>query len=222
MRIALVLCLASLAACTHQFLAIPGTSVVNEHAGPGVATDQAPSASVTSGQAAMAAGDEMTVHIDFGAITEIEVTQIAIWTGVADAIYAHEWIRTLTPEEQDAGAIDLSLFVLADRPEQGFCPVDYRGKRTHCIGEIDQGTAFVSFRAQNDAGASMGAPIDFQVAPLTPADEPVECAAYTFDTCCSGAGTIECYLVESACSCPAGTADGGLVSDGARRCTCPG
>ncbi len=213
-----------LAACQHQYLAIPGaTPVPVGDVGLDTTDEASPSWTLSQGEIPDEVDESVTIDIPLDGAWSFEVTEIVftVWQ-TATLSYAEYWVYEIQEEERAAGVVKLTIQILSAPPSEQACSRWHVGTRT-CFGRVDEGITTTSFFLSDDAGtASLGAEVPITLAPLdAAAGGPGECL--TFEECCSdvpGYDVLACP-VEASCGCPAGTTDDGVKTDGFRQCLCP-
>lgn len=215
-----LVCAALVAGCgSHQYVAIPGATAVEEDIALPVIGMQPPVVTVPQGSSHLVVGQSTTLHIDFGVVTDMTVTQLLIYGPDFDG----HWLWELTPEEVLAGSLDLDFQVLDAEPESTSCRRGNHGSGT-CYQEADSGVSALFATTANDSGTGYGARIPVVVDPLSGESQSSTCDSFTKEDCCAGSqgiSAVACYVAPP-CGCPTGTDGNGVQGDGTTMCLCPG
>ncbi|MDP2315304.1 MAG: hypothetical protein Q8P41_20570 [Pseudomonadota bacterium] len=214
-----------LAACQHQYLAIPGATPVPVDEVDLSPTDPtSPTWTISAGELPDELDESVTIDIPLDGAWSFEVTEIVftVWQ-TATLSYAEYWVYEIQESERAAGVVSVIIQVLSSPPSEQACSRWHVGTRV-CFGRVDEGIATTSFFLTDDDGTgSLGGEVPITLAPLDDVGggDPGECL--TFDECCAdvpGYDVLACP-VEASCDCPAGTVDDGVKTDGFRQCLCP-
>ena len=94
-----------------------------------------------AGALGLAVGKSVTVHVNFGKLTDLELKQLMLifWNPGHMCRY---WKLDLTPEEVAAGAADVDVFALKEPFEKAWCQKGGRGMGS-CSQEADNGAGRV-------------------------------------------------------------------------------
>lgn len=216
-----------LAACDHQYLAIPDAEVIegtpqyaysNLWVGPAV-----PTYTLTEGSLALVLDSSATIEIAFAGEFEFTVTEIVLMgLDAGDSELGIHWRYTLDEDELAAQKAEIAVHALSEAPTEEWCTPRRAGTWT-CYQVVDEGVNGLGFSAAGDDSISLVAELPVTLAPLEGADEADACDGYTIDDCCggsSGVSAVECAW-DPSCDCPDGTNEAGSYGDGNLRCVCP-
>ena len=206
-----------LAACDHQYLAIPGARQVAEDVPQHFVSTQQPTVTVVNGSPALVVGTSVRLKVDFSPVTDLPVTQILF---MAKGTYGN-WALELTPEEVAAGSVEVEVHALSEEPDDEWCRRNQRGSGG-CSQLADEGVTFFGISPANATSMSIGsAPLTLPPLQTGSSDS---CASFTAQDCCAGSpgiSAVACY-VSTPCGCPLGTTEsGGVRADGTTMCMCP-
>ena len=218
-----------LSACNHQYVFIPGATVLEgtpQYYYTNVFTGTlAPTYVVTEGSLDLTVEQSVTVEFSFAEEFEFEVTEFVFYgLEAGDTEFGDHWLYELNDEEIAAKKAVLSIQATATRPTKEVCTPKHLGTWT-CFLVADQGVNELGFSAAGSDSLSIPAVLPLTLpskSPSTPGDDTGDaCSAYTADDCCAGGAALECAW-DPSCPCPSGTEDIGYYGDGNRRCDCPG
>lgn len=215
-----------LAACQHQYLAIPGaTPLPVDEVGLDPTEVAEPSYTVSAGDFPDALDESVTIDIPIQDVWSFDVTEVVFTVWITETLsYAEYWVYEIQEEERAAGLVQLEIMVTSKPPSEQKCSRWHVGTRV-CYGIVDLGITTTSvFVAGEDGTSSPGAEVPITLAATESLEDTGtgECPE-TFESCCAtvnGMQPIECYI-DPACPCPGGTTDLGLHPNGYETCDCP-